>query len=104
LWLIFKTENPRMPHMVLFSVAKAQVIPANTGLSTYAVQSDARGLKKLHPPTTPCGFQNIFNHNALCLFNGTRHGIVQFHTCFLKNGSLGVHQACPDYRYSTGVQ
>jgi hypothetical protein len=72
--------------MVLFSIAKAQVIPANPGLSTYAVQSDARGLKKLH-----CGFQNIFNHNALRHFNGTQHGIIQFHTCFLKNGSLGLH-------------
>jgi hypothetical protein len=50
------------------------------------------------------GFQNILNHKALRIFNGTQHGIVQFHTCFLKNSSFGVHQAGNDYRYSTGVQ
>jgi hypothetical protein len=57
--------------------------PQCKGLSTTAVSRDARFFKKLHPPTTPSGFKNIFNHNALCHVKETEHGIIQSPTCFL---------------------
>jgi hypothetical protein len=51
----------------LLSVAKTQVIPANTGLSTYAVPSDARYLKNFTHPPHPAAFK-IFSIITLYIF------------------------------------